>query len=189
MIVCNSHEDSIASSSSSTTLCLPFSLLRIPSLLVLAFHTSPFVLRAHHCLTVCYLICCATLSLSLSFHKYTCALTHTLFCMAEASTCAPSITTSTYPCQQPVRAVTAGKSGQPVNDYFTLQLILSALSHTHTHRQRILASVSESCFITQCYLPGLCSSSYITHNTYICSCNGCNGVVSQSVHFPEQLET
>lgn len=42
----------ILPSSSSSILRLPLSLFRIPSLLVLPFPTFPFLLNAHHCLTV-----------------------------------------------------------------------------------------------------------------------------------------
>ena len=117
-------------SSSSAILCLPLSLFRISSLPVLPFPTFTFHFNAHHCLTVLQphpvslFAASSVVRLALFFsrvrlHTYTLAP----FCMTEVPIPAPSITTSTYPCQQAVRAVTAGKGGQRVNDCFTLHLV------------------------------------------------------------------
>lgn len=119
-------------SSSSPILCLPLSLFRIPSRLVIPFPTFPFPFNAHQCLTVLQphpisLFAASSAVLLSLFFSQVCRHTYTLtpFCMMEVPIPAPSITTSTYPCQQAVRAVTAGKGGQRVNDCFTLHLALS----------------------------------------------------------------
>lgn len=131
-------------SCSSAILCLPLSLFRIPSLLPPPSPPSNLPIPSQctsssHCFvasshfTVCCLICCAALSLPHPTPKHT--HTHiqvcmhnnklTSFCMTKALIPASSITTSTYPCQQAVRAVPAGKGGQLVADCFTLHLTLS----------------------------------------------------------------
>lgn len=156
-IRCNSYEHSIVRLPVlfiAHSLCLLLSLFRIPSLLVPPrppFSNLPIPSQCtslSHCFaaspyfTVCCLICCAFFT---NTHTHVCMCTYTPapFCMTEVPIPPPSITTSTYPCQQAVRAVTAGKGGQLVNDYFTLHLALSVcLSIKHTQANLCICPLS-----------------------------------------------
>lgn len=126
-------------SSPSLILSLPLILFRIPCLLALPFPTFPFPFTAHHCFTVLQphpISLFAASSVVLPCLFSVCTHTYTLapYCMTEVPIPAPSIT-STYSCQQAVRAATgqewpASKWLLYPSSHFWIACLLSTCKHT-----------------------------------------------------------